>query len=700
MTNLNRNSCQSQLIHIPESIQPHGVLLTLTSNLRIVRASKNADLVLSVAADRALGQSLQNVLPERSRSTLIEHLSHTIAESSATSQHHTRYGTFLAPDAEYVWACHFVGDELVLEFEPQWAQTTASERSFYHRLAADIERHRNHAQIEPLLQSLAVVVREMTQFDRALVYRFDESFNGCVVAESRNENLPSYLGLHFPESDIPTQARELYLLNRVRHIVDGAYVPVPLLTDPSRSVRPLDMSRSMLRSVAPVHRKYMQNMNTAASLSVSIIVEGQLWGLVSCHHHEPRHVALDLRNSCDIATQIFAAELAAILRGIAAEEFRVAIHLQSKLTSRLESAESVVVGLTANSEAMLALLGATGGAVIDGERYFAFKDAPNEAQSRLIARWVAASGQGKVVSTDSLSTVLPELADLAPRVSGVLGFVISEEHGIHVLWFRPEQVEEVVWAGRPLKDENEETGRISPRKSFEAWCETVRGRARRWDNVTENAAEELRSTLLSLELRRAELRELKRVNLELDAFSYTVAHDLEGPLRQVRMLVEMAKNEEGEHESNGETLRYIDDIVSRAGKFVSSLLELSRSGSGKLRRVRVDMDEVFRTAVAQLTLENQGRSATWRIAKLPPVYGDEDLLRQAAMNLLTNALKYTRKRTRAEIEVGAIIEKEKFDTTSETMVWVSMRPTPARCSSRLCGFMLENTRGVEWAWRT
>ncbi|ACA16667.1 GAF sensor signal transduction histidine kinase [Methylobacterium sp. 4-46] len=660
-------ACDREPIHILGTIQPHGFLLAVQGpDLRIVQISDNVPDRSGRPVAALLGQPLREAFPELRdavASGMAEHAEREGARYLRTLTLANRAG----PTA-YDLALHRSEGLIVLELEEssEAAGTDASLDALHPRLNAFVEGLHGAGSVPELCALLARDIRHITGFDRALVYRFDRDWNGTVVAEDGNGVLPSYLDLRFPASDIPAQARELYRRNRLRIIPDAAYAPVPIRpTLTPSSGRPLDLSQSILRSVSPVHVEYMRNMGTMASMSVSILVDGALWGLISCHNKIPRRVPLQARNACDFLTRIFALQLASKERGALAEQRLRLGGIAARLLGHMAEEESFLDGLLRHPEDVLALADAAGAAIVTGEQCRLLGETPGEDAVRGLYAWLAhAHPDEDVVVTDALGEALPEARIHAARASGLLAISISKRYASYVLWFRPEVVRTVRWGGNPAKPatRNEADGsvRLHPRRSFEIWKETVQGRSLPWSEAEIDAAKDLRAAVLGIVLRRAEelaamTDELTRSNKELEAFSYSVSHDLRAPFRHIVGYSELLRSREGDRLTE-KGRHYVDTIIEAAfsaGTLVDNLLTFSQMGRNALNRVSGDMnllvEEVRRKVMRDVPPE---RSIRWQVGSLGRVYADPLMLRLVVENLLSNAVKYTRGRDEAVIEVG------------------------------------------------
>lgn len=357
-------NCDREQIHVPGIIQPHGFLLALADaatsagELVVRQASASAADFLGRPMESILGHPLAELLPAHT----LERIARCVmAAANRTSAEFIFEGPVVdAPDSKgFEVVFYRSGPLLVLEFEVE------SEPLNVDALNADvygiISRIPSLTSVEAICATAATELRRLTGFDRVMLYRFDEEGAGIVLAEDRNEELPSYLHLQFPASDIPQQARRLYVMNRVRIIPDVNYAPSPLMAAPSSAhASPLDLSGSILRSVSPIHRDYMRNMGTVASMSISLVIDGALWGLISLHHHEPRFVPYRLRASCDLLTQFFSAQLTAEIKAARLTRTVELRTVQRRLLTHMATADRYLYSLTDNAADLLELTSAHG----------------------------------------------------------------------------------------------------------------------------------------------------------------------------------------------------------------------------------------------------------------------------------------------------------------------------------------------------
>ncbi len=670
------SNCDREQIHIPSSIQPHGMLLVLDPvTLSVIQCSDNIGLLLQKPGDSILGLSLSEIGGLDVGRRLLHHISKAPIQNrpfllrtvTISDDHRERQYHAIAHRTDYY---------LILELEAVIAPPSVDDAlpDVHAQVDAFTLKAEEAASVAALSQTTAQSIRDLTGFDRVLVYQFDEDWHGIVVGEDGNGELPSLLHHRFPASDIPAPARELYRVNRVRIIPDASYTPVPLTPNLNPLTgRPLDMTFSTLRSVSPIHVEYMKNMQTASSMSVSILQGGRLWGLISCHNHKPMHVPFQERGTCDLFARAFSLRLSALDR---AEEFERGIEVKSvftKLFAVMADSNDFASALSSHADELLAFVAASGAAVATDRGYLLVGKTPTEAEVQMLADCLFKSDNREVYQTDCLSSTYPAAMSFTETASGLLAIAVSKIHAGYVMWFRPEVVRTIQWGGDPKKNVEYVEGqwKIHPRQSFETWKETVHGRSIPWTKNEVDGAGELRNAIVEIVLRKAEEiaelnQELTRSNRELEAFSYSVSHDLRAPLRHIVGYAEILRESVAEKLSEKDQ-RFINTIIESseyAGKLVEKLLEFSRLGRAELQFNRIDLNELVTEAQADVMHDAAGRKITWKIDKLPVVVADLMMLRMAVRDLIGNAVKYTRQREEAVIEVGS------YSTDSEVVVSV------------------------------
>ncbi|HEU5042108.1 MAG TPA: GAF domain-containing protein, partial [Gemmatimonadales bacterium] len=582
---LDLSSCDREPIHTPGSIQPHGLLLALEEpTLRVLQASANAADLVGRRLDEILGRPLAEVLGDSAAGLAAQLRGEPIGREPRF------LGTVelgAGPEPlRFEASAHRHDGVTLLELERTAEPDPASFRQLHDLVLTFMSWAPATASAEELCALAAREVRRITGFDRVLVYRFDHDWNGQVVAEDRSEAYPSLLDHWFPASDIPAQARELYRLNRWRLIADAGYRPVPLVpADNPRTGRPLDLSFAALRSVSPVHLEYLRNMGVTASMSVSLLQDGGVWGLVSCHHSAPRTVSFEVRAACDFIGHLLSLQLAGRER---AAEYEHRIRLKSaqgRLLAAMAEEDPYIRGLLRDPDELLGFAAATGAAVLFEGDCSLVGATPPEADVQALVDWLLEHGREEVFHTNQLPTLVPGGDRYRERACGLLAIPLSSLHRSYVLWFRGEVLQTVRWGGDPRKPVLPDGAgeRLHPRRSFESWRETVRGRSLPWRPSEVDAAAELRHAIVAIVLRKAEelaevSAELVRSNRELEAFSYSVSHDLRAPFRHIVGYSELLR-ERLQGEPREPIGRYLDTIVESAhfaGTLVDNLLSFSQ----------------------------------------------------------------------------------------------------------------------------
>ncbi|BAP45769.1 GAF sensor signal transduction histidine kinase [Pseudomonas sp. StFLB209] len=663
--------CSQEPIQIPGSIQPHGFLLVLDEpSLQILQASENTEQWLGVAAGDLIGKDFPGWVDDRF--DLAGHLQELPADEIFPfhiGDVHLRRGP--CSDQRMTLLVHRHDQVLIAEFEPVPEQSARRRNDFYPLIRGFVSGLQQITDIEELLRRSVQQIKQITGFGRVKAYRFDAEGNGLVLAEAVDAGYPHYLGLCFPASDIPRQARELYRTNRIRLIQSASYQPSALIpANNPRTGQPLDLSYASLRSVSPVHLQYMRNMGTLASMSLSIVVDGKLWGLISCHHQQPRPVDFQTRTACELLSSLLSLQIESLESHASTRQL---LDLRKRIVQMLSSMadhDSVSDGLLELPEVLLAFAGAQGAAIISAGRCELIGATPPESMVNALVHWLGQQDAEEVFHTDNVQRDIDELPELGQYAAGVMAVAISQIHSHYLVWFRPEQARTVNWAGRPEKDISPQ-GTLNPRHSFERWQQDVRGFSAPWNPLIIEGVVELRSAVLGIVMRKAEelaqlSGELQRSNKELEAFSYSVSHDLRAPLRHIAGYTELLSEIEGSvlSERGKRFLQHIEDAARFAGTLVDNLLNFSQMGRSALRLSDVDLNALIDNIRSDLQPDYAGREVVWEIARLPKVIGDPAFINLALNNLIANALKYTRGRTPARIEIGA------RQTENETEVWI------------------------------
>jgi light-regulated signal transduction histidine kinase (bacteriophytochrome) len=490
-------NCEDESIRIPGSIQRHGFLLLLDErDERVVAASQNSEDFLEVPLGLVLGTTVETILEREVLGAL-----RAVTSSTDDEGLHTYLGSFQMRGRFFSVITHRVKSERVLEFE--LTDRLVNPEMTGQVFTNFVSRLNNLRSETELCQALTEQVKDLTGFNRILLYRFDEFGHGTVLCEQNDGTLPSYLDLRFPASDIPQQARDLYVLNTVRIIPDATYVPSPLHGFDKRPMGALDLSMSMLRSVSPVHLEYMRNMGTMSSMSVSIVCEGKLWGLVSGHHAEPRTVPYLVRSACDLLTRLVATQLIGIATSASLLQMVHFHAVQRRMLTQMAAENNYVAAMADQIKDLLQITDAEGVALVMDGQLQVFGITPSDTDLRRLAEWMDSRPDLEVFESRYLGSHISWAAEFSEVASGLLVIRISHVRQSYLMWFRPEVVRTVKWAGEPGKAQDKDQ-RLNPRKSFEIWSELVRGTSKPWTEVEVESATEFRGAIMTISLKRTE----------------------------------------------------------------------------------------------------------------------------------------------------------------------------------------------------
>ncbi|MGB3615993.1 MAG: ATP-binding protein [Elainellaceae cyanobacterium] len=666
----NLTNCDKEQIHSPGLIQPHGILLVLQgSALVISQVSDNLAEVTGRHPQEVLGLPLLDFLGSdqvmQVRRCLKEDLESTNPlKISIPCPPAGGHRLISRGHRTFDGIVHAQDDVVFLELEPKSGLGPGDFSAFYQRVQGTITRLQKSPTLLAMCQVVVQDIRQITGFDRVMVYKFDQDNAGSVVAEATNQDT-AYLGLHYPATDIPQQARRLYALNWLRLIPDVNYQPVAITPPNNPSTgQPPDLSFAVLRSVSPLHLEYMQNMGVAASMSISLMQGRRLWGLIACHHSSPKHISYDIRTACQFVGQVMSAEL---VNKTASEDsdYKVKLKsLQTEVVNTLSQSEQFLDGMGQLGPKLLALVSATGAAVFSGGQCLKVGAVPEEEELDLLLTWIKPQIQQNLFETRSLSEAYSPAASYEAIASGVLALEISRIHHNFILWFRPEVIQTVDWGGEPNKPSQEQPDGslyLTPRKSFDRWQETVRGCCLPWKPVERDAVVELRNLIVGIVLRQAdELAsmniELQRSNDELDSFAYIASHDLKEPLRGIHNYASFLM-EDYEDVLDGDGVSKLQTVVrltQRMESLLNSLLHCSRISRAELVHRSVDIDQVVRQTLAMLSVSRPQSDIEFRLPRpLPQTNCDRSQINELFMNLISNAIKYNDK-TQPWVEIGYI----------------------------------------------
>lgn len=644
-------ACAREPIHLIEAVQRHGALVALAGPmLRVVKASANIGALFTAPVAQVLDQPL---------AVHAESLAHAVIQALPRLGGETvRLGEQPLPGGTRAHALlHRVADALVVELEP----VSADARPSADPLLAVAELSRGLATCDEAAAG-AITAREMrriTGYERVMIYRFAGNGDGEVIAESLAPGADSYLGLRFPASDIPPQARAAFAAVGVRTIVDAAAPDSPLLPPAERIAgQALDLGRCGLRAVSPIHLEYLRNMRVRASLTAAIHVDGVLWGLIACHHSAPRGAPPEVREVAGLAASLLAARLTALDRQTMMEAQLRADAFQRELFARFSAEGPEWVGDLMRPEAILPVVRADGAALYVRGLTTTVGETGGAALRPLLERIAERLGGDDLLVVESVAEAFPD-AEPVP-FAGLLAVRLSPAVGDLLVWTRGEALRSVRWAGDPRNKvvRNPDNGRLSPRTSFAAWSEQVRGRCEPWSAVDLAVA---RALLANLRVAIGTVYGARQVLLESNRrfrdFSHMVAHDLQEPLRAISGFCDIIQRRYASAlpTQGQDYLRNAIDGAHRMQRMITDVLAFATIQSVDAPMVGVDLIEAAQEAVSALRAAVVEQDGEVRVGELPVVRGHRRFLVQLLQNLIGNAIKYRSER-RPEIAITARLE--------------------------------------------
>jgi light-regulated signal transduction histidine kinase (bacteriophytochrome)/CheY-like chemotaxis protein len=621
-------NCDREPIHIPGSIQPHGAMLVCDqAEFRVRFFSENAGAVLGDAGRDPTGKALADVVGER--------IAHDVRNVAAKAGGPGIAGVLLGlrlPNVETALdlVVHAHQDRMFIEIEPS-TDGGKSAQDALDTTQTLIRRIGLETEVIGIATAGARLVRAMLGYDRVMVYQFLHNGAGKVVAEAGRPGLISFMGQHFPASDIPYQARRLYLANTIRMIGDSRYAPIPLQPDLAESENPVDMSFAQLRSVSPIHCEYLQNMGVGASMSISIVVDGELWGLISCHHESPKIVPMPLRIGAELFGQYFSLQVSAAERRAQILASRVARERLDKIVTGLSEDGSLVENLRDHLEDFSALIACSGVGLWTDGQWNVLGSAPPATAMSALRHAVAAGPKGAIWQTQELAGHGIDAA-LGGAVAGVLAIPLSSTPRDYLMFFRSEEAHEIEWAGEPVKRlaSTPQGERLTPRGSFETWREEVKGRSKPWTDAELAVAEAIRTYLRDVVLRCNEQSAEERARAE----------------HRRRIL-----NDELNHRVKN-IISLVKSIALQTGAHATSVADYSASLEGRLRALAFAHDQSLGAAgagdlaaliEAEASLHRYGAAPNRVVTRGDRVRLDDQTFGVLALvvhEMMTNATKY------------------------------------------------------------
>lgn len=531
-------NCDREPIHLLGAIQPIGFLIALTFDWIVARASTNVAEFLPETTGDLVGRPLDEIFLPETIHSLRNRLATLRGANAVDKLFDTRLTEHSRP---FDIAIHTSSGQIILEAQPsqkRHGDTTGLVRSMVSRL--DVMGDPSGFYTEGARQ-----VRALTGFDRVMVYRFAEDGSGEVVAETCKPGIGSFKGLHYPASDIPVQARALYKRNLLRVISDVDAVPVEVRPQRDEKGQLLDLSHSILRSVSPIHIEYLKNMGVRASMSISIIVDNELWGLFACHHYSAKSPSFETRSVCELFSQMYSMQLESRERKEVMEYERRARDISDQLLGAVATNEMLLNDPEWLAGILTDVIPAEGVGVWINGNYAFWGVTPSTEEFARIVRALNSAAATRVFDTDEIASLVPEAREYADSAAGMLAIPISRSPRDYVILFRRELIRSVRWAGDPHKpvEYGPNGPRLTPRESFAEWRQLVKGHSKPFTAPERRVAETLRATLIEVVLRLASEASAQRdaANRKQEVLIAELNHRVRNILGVIRGLIRQAK---------------------------------------------------------------------------------------------------------------------------------------------------------------
>ncbi|MGE6396429.1 ATP-binding protein [Chryseobacterium scophthalmum] len=650
---MNFVECHDEPIHIPGYIQSFGYLIGIeTTSLTISFFSENISDVFKIERCEDLFGKKLSQFPEVFQ-TVIDSDIFKDAGFLSKRENETYFDKITVAGKQYHFSVFRANDYIFLEFEAVYENPNKRITNKYDNFyIIDNEQE--------IWDQLLNTISNIINYDRIMVYKFMSDGSGKVISEKTNNHLESYLGLHYPEHDIPRQARELYKKKRKRIFSDVYSHPVRIL---SRSGKSVDLTFAASRAMSPIHGQYIKNSGASSSFSISIIIDDQLWGLVTCQNSEPKHIDLEDRVQAGIFT-VLASNAYSSFKSKKELEYRIDLNEKLyALKSEFLEHGSLFESLDFNKSELRLMPKADGLAIISDNEIVTDGITPDREIINNIVNWAYENTSDNVFISNSFLKDYGSVLNLNSDTAGIIIYFVERSKKEILIWFRKEFDEHINWAGNPEKKietfskNGEEIRTVSPRESFQVFTENIKGKSKRWSSKNQIAVHLIRDLIFETSHKQyitiKKLNDqLKKVNEELDSFSYTISHDLGTPLTVMKLNAQMLLNSLGDiADKDKNKINSIIGEIDNMAEMMQNVLQLSRAKHSEIQLETIETNLTIRkiTENAKITYDSQKSMVV--IKECPEVLADKTMLHQVFLNIINNAVKYSSDREQPIIEI-------------------------------------------------
>ncbi|MDM1139726.1 ATP-binding protein [Empedobacter sp. R132-2] len=639
-------NCEDEEIQFLNEIQPFGYLIGIHKNSHQIEFySQNIDELFQISAENVLNQDINQLYNFELDFDEVLNLDQgefcrTHLKINSKTYHLTSY--------------HF--DELIyLELEEL---IILENRLAYYNFSEQILYSKS---IDATWDRLISSIKKLINYDRVMLYKFLEDGSGVVIAEEIDNGLDSYLGLRFPEFDIPKQARQLYLEKKSRLVADVNSNRISLIATNHQKI---NLMYSSVRALSPIHLQYLRNANCAASFSISIVINEKLWGIVACQNSEPKFIPNQVRLQTELLTR--QARLTYV-NFKATERLKFQNYFNEtaiKLKENLLTEENLQQSMNNNLKEVLNLTKANGIALVNFDDVFVEGETPDKHEILRIKEWAFKRNSARLFTSNTFYLDYGQELNLSPNSAGVMFCFLNQTYEHFIIWFKKEQVQTLNWAGEPNKIKHvDEILSFSPRTSFKIWQENIKNKSFIWLDKEKYVAKEVIKLIIeTLHLQSFKIHslyeQLKEINDELDSFSYTVSHDLRTPLSVMKLNCQMIQRTLEHDEIKSDRLKSVIDEIDRMTQMMQDLLALSKAKKSEIVLSIIETKPIIEKIVHDVLLYYKTNDTQVVIEEVHNVLGDKTMFYEVFLNIIGNAIKYSSQAEHPIIKIWSELNEE------------------------------------------
>lgn len=648
----NLSTCEDEPIHLLGSIQSFGCLVVLDRDaLTLQFCSENVNEVYGASAQTILSETILDFLAYFGGQLTIEEIHHVLNREEEQIKK-----TISLDESSYTLIVCLMDNHVFIELELM-TDERINESDIFQGAFSFIDSVDNYDDFRAYSQAISEKIRGLIGYDRVMIYKFDEDYNGQVFAESVAQGFEPFLGLNYPHTDIPAQARELYKKSPIRILVDVNAAPIHLCTlNENATYSSLNLGNSILRSVSPIHIEYLKNMGVTATLSLSIMIGQRLWGLVACHNYKPKHISPLKRQAAMLQTQFMASHIHHWERSENYGEVQEKEHIYQSIIEQALKSEDIFQSIIKESY-FIGLTGSTGGAVLRNGQIFTYGKVPALDQIKEIQHWMKYNFE-RVFQSSEFSKYYSRSKEFSDSCSGILYYSLDDESDSAIMWFREQLSEGKKWGG-DINEAKDKAKSLTPRASFKAWEEVVIGKSDPWKAHEIQAGLRLGAYLereiyiknITYQKERYEKlnTELQQANEELNQFNWISSHDMKEPLRKIRLFIDQLSTDSASlNEQQSLYFGRIDAAAKRMQALIDDLLNyagLSKENSFEKQDLNPLIGEVADCYMA----DNPGAQITLGVLGSIPCIDFQ--IKQLFSNLIGNSIKFKKENENAIIEM-------------------------------------------------